>query len=379
MTATPPPKLRRVMDEPRNVLAPRAPYSVPGNDPLAPWQQSPGYRRSASARPAQYELPPQSGEPMLEPQPEYIGGPVADEGMMYEGDGEFGPDGPPMEYGGASCGHDYHGWHRCTGACCPYAWLDESSLILGVQGFKNPTDLGRNGNFGFQEGLNFSGAFWNRFGIGYQVGARWAQSNLSGNQTSGVLDHTRDQTFLTAGLYQRAFQNNGFQWGAVFDWLEDQYFVDNNFNQVRAEASFLFRGNEIGFWGAFGTSANKPVLIDGNTEYFRTTDLYAFFYRRTLPSGGQGRLWGGFTGNKDGLLGADFRVPCSNNFDLVGAANYVIPMQGPNSGGSSQEGWNLMMNLVWYPTRPRCGTHNGPYRNLFNVADNGTFILDRTN
>jgi Family of unknown function (DUF6666) len=384
--AAAPARLRPADHERNRSVQPRGGYFSPASDPIAPWQQRPAQRISVAARPtrarrAQYELPPQMGEPMLQPQPEYVEGEVVDGGMLYDGqvEGEVGPDGFPMEYGGASCGHDYHGWHRCTGVCCPYAWLDESSLFVGVQGFKNPTDLGRNGNFGFTEGVNFAGAFWNHFGIGYQVGARFGQSNLSGESASGALDHSRDQVFLTTGLFQRAFQGNGLQWGAVFDWLEDQYFVDNNFAQVRAEASYLINGNEVGFWGAFGTSGNKPVLIDQDTVLFRTTDLFAFFYRRTLVSGGQGRAWVGFTGNGEGLVGADFRVPVSNNIDLLSGFNYVIPNQGVNAGGSVQEGWGLAMNVVWYPTRARCGTHNGPYRALFNVADNSTFMLDKSN
>ena len=385
MTTTASSGLRPVADERNISVQPHGAYLSPASQPLAPWQQRPAHRQSTAARPtaaraAQYELPPQANEPMLQPQPEYVEGEVVNEGMVYDGPpGEAGPDGYPMEYGGASCGHDYHGWHRCTGACCPYTWLDESSLLVGVQGFKNPTDLGRNGNFGFMEGVNFAGSFWNRFGIGYQVGARFAQSNLSGEQTGGSLDHSRDQVFLTSGLFQRAFQGNGLQWGVVFDWLEDQYFVDNNFSQVRAEASYLINGHEVGFWGAFGTSANKPVLINQDTVYFRTTDIYAFFYRHTLHSGGQGRAWVGFTGDGEGLVGADFRVPVSNNIDLLSGFNYVIPKQGLNGGGSVQEGWGLSMNVVWYPTRTRHGVHNGPYRALFNVADNSTLMLDKSN
>lgn len=386
-----PARLRPVGNERNISVQPKGDYFSPASEPLAPWQQRPAQRLSVAARPtrarpAQYELPPQSGAPMLQPQPEFTEGEVIEGGAEYGGmeydgqvEGEVGPDGYPMEYGGASCGHDYHGWHRCTGICCPYAWLDESSLFIGVQGFKNPTDLGRNGNFGFTEGINFAGAFWNRFGIGYQVGARFAQSNLSGESASGALDHSRDQVFLTSGLFQRAFQGNGLQWGVVFDWLEDQYFVDNNFSQVRAEASYLIHSHEVGFWGAFGTSANKPVLIDQENVFFRTTDMFAFFYRRTLASGGQGRAWLGFTGDGEGLVGADFRVPVSNNLDLLSGFNYVIPREGINGGGSVQEGWGLSMNIVWYPTRPRRGVHNGPYRALFGVADNSTFILDKSN
>ena len=39
------------------------------------------------------------------------------------------------------------------------------------------------------------------------------------------------------------------------------------------------------------------------------TDMFILYLRRNFENGGDGRLWGGVTGNGDGLLGVDLWVP----------------------------------------------------------------------
>ena len=60
---------------------------------------------------------------------------------------------------------------------------------------------------------------------------------------------------------------------------------------------------------------------------------------------------------------------------MVGStATYLIPHEGTNSGGFAEENWNISMGIVYRPGGPRgCGRYCRP---LFDVADNGTFMLD---
>jgi hypothetical protein len=113
--------------------------------------------------------------------------------------------------------------------------------------------------------------------------------------------------------------------------------------------------------------------------------LNAFFYRYNGCNGGPGRIWAGFTGSMygngtqaltAGVVGGDYRVPLSNQFDLLGGFNYVIPSQGGTTN-SQAESFGLMISLAFYPARFCSGKHIGPYRPLFDVANNNTFILDR--
>lgn len=308
-----------------------------------------------------------------------------------------GPCDPYYEYGRPGLldgliGNVFHhpGWCKTKDGCYePYSWwrpwvfLDESSVFLGTTSFKGPVDAGagtQNGNFGFQEGFNIAGAFLDWCGLGYQVGGNFVQSNFHGDFVLTVRPNSRDQQFYTAGLFHRAWYGRGLQYGVVGDWLQDHYYVKYNLAQVRMEISYLFAcGHEIGYWGVAAnnqvttTASNFPLTIT-----VQPTNMNTLFYRYNFASGSQGRFWVGGAGTKQGVVGADFRVPISNRWDLNGRFNYIIPNAPAGVTGMTQEIWGMSMNLVWYPGRAANGIHNGPYRPLFNVADNSTFMVRRT-
>lgn len=376
---------------------------------LPPWQQPPQTRqRAAVARrtmdgqQVQYEALSEDavfagdGESIGPGEVVHEGGPVQSQGdVYYDEGGVYEPgmhfDGDCAECGDGSCGDCEPCGVECCGPCCasdpvssdlfpvcgPWAVFNELAVITGVHSFKGPLDRGQNGNFGFDIGVNFAGALWHDREIGYQVGGRGVFSNYSGSDTFLTSEDGRDQAFLTAGFFQRAWHGQGFQWGVVFDWYQDNYYVNNNFRQIRTEMSYLWcNGHELGFWGAFGIKNDESDENDLD-EIYTVTDLYAFYWRKNLASGAQGRLWGGFTGQQDGLFGGDIRVPLSNRVDLMGNFNYLIPEQSSGSEGLGEEGWGLGANLVFYPGRSFCGVHNGLYRALLPVADNSVFMIDR--
>ena len=344
--------------------------------------------------------------------PGMVDGPMIHEGVVEEGviRDDMAPDGyledmlvedpDEMGPGCATCGDPIFDDHECgpgcdetncprmvpcDGICIPRHRVEEHSLFIGPQAFKGPLDLGRNGNFGFNEGVNFAGQFGRRLGIGflglgYQVGANFTQSDFYGNQVNGQQTKGRDQQFVTAGLFRRA-RRRGWQGGAVFDYLHDNYYVKYNVGQVRAELSYLTPcGHEFGFFGAWAVRPGQGHLTNaasglGFTQGFQTINYYNLFYRYNLPNGTWGRLWGGASGTSGGMVGADFRMPVAHNWDLNGMFNFLIPGAGAGINGQAQEGWGMGMNLVWYPGRPFSGTHNGYYRSLFNVANNGLMFV----
>ena len=405
------------------VLQPTSATSTPIRVRQTPgWQQAPmtsaRYRSMAGRhgrRGTMQELTFRSNQPT--PAPEAIGpgavdGEVIHDGVVEDdviqeevvGDGyleDMLPDeSDEMSPGCATCGDGMFDGHECgpgcnasncpryvpcDGICIPRHRVEEHSLFIGPTAFKGPLDLGRNGNFGFNEGVNFAGQFGRRLGLGflglgYQVGANFVQSDFYGNQVNGVQSKGRDQQFVTAGLFRRA-RRRGWQGGAVFDYLHDNYYVKYNVGQVRAELSYLTPcGHEFGFFGAFAVrsghgNVNNPAGAFAFTQGFQTISYYNMFYRYNLPNGTWGRLWGGASGTSGGMVGADFRMPLANNWDLNGMFNYLIPGAGSGVNGQSQEGWGMGMNLVWYPGRPFNGVHNGYYRSLFNVANNGLMFV----
>jgi hypothetical protein len=259
-------------------------------------------------------------------------------------------------------------------------WARGLSLFAGAHGFKGPVDLGRNGNFGLHEGVNLGGPLSWHSQLGYQIGMAAVHSNFSGSRTVGgqATRGDRDQIFLTAGIFRRALCP-GIQWGAAFDLMHDSYYYDAaaDLKQFRAEISSVRTGGrEVGFWGAFSIG-DDVVSVNRRTLFtIEPTEQFAFFYRRYFESGGQGRLWTGFTGQGDGLLGADLSIPLGRGWTLENRASYLIPREGRGADGQPEEAWGLSIRLVWHLGRSARCAEDSPYSPLLPVADNSLFLTD---
>jgi len=258
-------------------------------------------------------------------------------------------------------------------------WLCGLELFGGVHGFKGPADQGRNGNFGFHEGFNFGAPLGDPWGMGYQIGFQAAHSNFSGDQTTGIVSNSdRDQFFLTAGIFHRK-PAGGIQWGVVYDYLHDSYHGTADLSQLRTEVALVWAcQRELGFWGAFATGSGR---FDTEVDQVRLlwdvepTDVYALFYRRNFSAGGRGRMWTGFTGEGDAILGADLSVPLGTNWALENSFTYLVPKEGHDGDAQTTETWSVSIQLVWFPGRSAVEAISDPFRPLLSVADNGQFLL----
>jgi hypothetical protein len=275
-------------------------------------------------------------------------------------------------------GKPYYGWR----------WYRDFSASAGVTAFTNDTNLGLLGNFGTNEYLNWAMPFWNAFGIGWQVGWRGTQTNFQpstltvGGET--FRKHARDQNFVTTGFFTRAFEGRGLQGGAVYDYLSDSWLENADISQIRAELSYVWGYHEIGFWGAANIydqngSLGRRSRAQGTAS---TVDLYTGFYRLQFGDANEWKVWGGGTGDGEGIVGSLLRAPLSRSLAMEGTFTYLIPGQTrtvdvTGSGVTtnfSPAAWNVGVNLVWYPAgRSRRGLAS-PYRPLFEVADNGSMI-----
>jgi hypothetical protein len=292
---------------------------------------------------------------------------------------------PFCEHQGQICGwlrrfgRPYYGWR----------WYRDFTASAGITGFTNATDFGLNGNFGTNEYLNWAMPFWNAFGLGWQIGWRGVQSNFQpstieiGNTT---LNKTaRDQQFLTTGFFTRAFEGRGLQGGIVYDYLHDSWFENTDLAQLRYELSYVWGYHEWGFWGAsniadqiglFGNRPRKP------TGVANTLDLYTGFYRVQFGDANEWKVWGGGTGEADGIIGTLVRAPLHKSLALESTFTYVIPGRNQvvdlDRGGEattfSPSAWNVSVNVVWYPAARSRRSLASPYRPLFEVADNGSMI-----
>jgi hypothetical protein len=252
----------------------------------------------------------------------------------------------------------------------------ELTIFGGVHGFKGPYDQARDsGNFGFHEGFNL-GFKVPYSTAGYQIGYQAVHSQLNGDADTNIADpHT--QHFFTVGLFERA--QNGVQWGIAWDMLRDERFGAVDFHQLRGELSMIERGcHEIGLAAAMHLNDHEvfPADDDDPTVLFQPSDQYLLFYRLHGPRGGEGRVYGGFNDDDDGIIGADMMVPLSDRWSLFTGFTYLIPAEHAGQDGASQEAWNIGTALVWHWDCRARTSHSSCYRPLFNVADNGYLIID---
>ncbi|HEY2147317.1 MAG TPA: DUF6666 family protein, partial [Pirellulales bacterium] len=272
------------------------------------------------------------------------------EGQWSEGEG-------PMPGGGESCGSGGCGGCGsccCRPICCLFCcdwwdqWAQDMSIFAGTQAFKGPVDQGFNGDFGFHEGINWGSPLWDAMGLGAQIGAAVTESDLS---RTNATDQHRNQYFFTAGLFHRPECGCGWQGGLVWDYLSDQFVDDFTVSQLRGDLSYVFNCHEVGFWFTTGVSDKKLFSTTDTTETtirYKPIDLYAFYYGHHFANGGEGRIWGGFTGGTGGLVGADFSVPVCDKVSLESGFNYAIPHR-VGDGDVPPESWSLTINLVWHP------------------------------
>jgi hypothetical protein len=373
--------------------------------------------------PATYQRPGRSGQParmLSEELPEPI---LMDEGLpsdvqQYEGPtyGRYAPGYNP--YGVPCCDYGCQATCRspygmCTGDCggcgdptgvlcgacpgpncplsdvrCDWCWWQDLTVFGGVHGFTGPVDLGFNGNFGFHEGLNYGMPLWHALGLGGQFGVQVVHSDFYDTPFYGS---GRTQFFLTTGLFHRPKSGQGWQGGLVFDFLSDNFYTNIDVAQVRGEISFLFPCHELGFWFTANVKSRTigedrpPDHFDELTQFeqqpflptirFEPIDMYAFFYRGRLASCGEWRAFGGFTGDSQGLVGSDFRVPLSDRIALESGFIFLAP-RGGRDDQFLKEAWNVGINLVWHPGCRARKAGVSLYRPLFNVADNGSLIVN---
>jgi hypothetical protein len=252
----------------------------------------------------------------------------------------------------------------------------------GAHAAKGPINRGSDSSFGFDEEINW-GAPLNLFGdgdacgFGGQLGVRGVHSNLSG--ATGLTLDDRNQLFVTAGLFRRV--DCGLQFGAAIDWLHEDWDVRLDLAQVRGEASWVFLSqSEVGFrytGGVSNDSSDAPAAVAGIN--WLPVDLYAFFFRQKLaPLGGECQVYAGFSGESEGLLGANATIPLAPHMALAGDFAYLVPETGAATqpiGGAVEESWNVGLGVVFYPGAGFFDPSNY-YRPLFDVANNGTMMYD---
>ena len=319
------------------------------------------------------------------------------------GCGDAGCDGQCVGLGEAYCGVEPCGSSGCD-ACCdevgkiplflPFLRVQwcRFDFFAGVQGFTGPMSFadigaaspnvqGNTGSFGtylgFNEGRSLKG--WLGWDVAAQLGVRATQTDFYGSEITG---ETRSQIFVTGGFFRRV--DYGLQYGVVVDYLNDDWWYRGNMIQGRGELSWKTMGcHSFGFQymgsGGSDTSTTSVRDVNGNTIAssitFEPIDQYRLFYRRLLNSSGEWTTFAGWTDNDDGLLGTTLTLPLRSKWLLATSATFLIPQDNNAAFANRNEAWNISLGLIYRPGGPNgCGRYCRP---MFDVADNGTFIVDR--
>lgn len=296
-----------------------------------------------------------------------------------------------LEPGCGGYGCDVGACNDCVGIHLPILRVDwrRFDFFAGVNSFTGPANhatdgaplRGGSGSFGFYQGFNEGRSLNRLFGLDLsaQFGLRATQSSLSGAEFT---EDSRNQIFLTGGLFRRV--DFGLQYGFVVDYLYDDWWYRNNLVQMRGEISWNDNcGREFGyqFMGSSDDSTSRTTLIGAGgiittgTASFEPTNQHRLFLRGNTARGATYMAFAGGTDQGDGLLGGLLTSNFRNRFAVQGGVTYLIPNESNRAGGFENESWNLSMGIVFRP-----GGKNGAgryCRPMFDVADNGTFLVDR--
>ncbi len=278
--------------------------------------------------------------------------------------------------------------------CVPILRMNWCSIdfMYGHQGYtgplnfvstssNNPNQRSGTGSFGFYQGFNKGASLkrWLGCDVTSQFGVRATQSNLWG---AGFTTDRRYQVFVTGGFFRRV--DYGLQYGLVLDYLNQDWYFQSNSLQLRGEASWRREScDTFGFQFMAGvrSESSDTVVTDGtgNTIFstigMEPTDQFRLFYRCPMVRAGEFTGFAGWTDHSDAVLGTKITLPIFSSVLLATDLTYLIPNEGRFSGGNEQESWNVAIGFVFRP-----GGYKGRQRYnlpLFDVADNGTFMMDR--
>lgn len=268
------------------------------------------------------------------------------------------------------------------------AW---SNIGDGVIALGSPFGAARTqGNYGVRFGSNTG------FGLGdsrvrAQVGSSYGAYDLKGrtNFTGATsASAVEQQIFATAGLYKRSDILNGdaIAWGVVYDYMYDsdwgaQGNSNLNFGQIRSIFGYaLSESNEVGISSTLRAQSDSAALVGFTASRIHAVDQANIFWHHNWQSGGDTWLSVGAADSPTSwTLGFAGQAPLSRGVSLFTSANYYIPGSATGAAGATEEIWNVTAGLSISLggkayNRTVSGNAGMP---LLNVADNGTFALQR--
>lgn len=216
--------------------------------------------------------------------------------------------------------------------------IERLDTFLGLDGSKQPQDLGINANIGPRAAINMSLQAIRRAGIGVTVG----QAVNVADAAVSVLERIdgtsgRTQSFTSVGIYQLTGR---LIWRFGYDLLHQSYFDRVWLGQWRGSAGWMLGSrDELAAWFTMPSRSSDARLGD-TTVRLQSMAQAAGVLRHRWPSGARTGLWAGVSrGHHDVVLvfpendparpafvyGADLLMPLNDRWSVVGATNLVTP------------------------------------------------------
>lgn len=265
----------------------------------------------------------------------------------------------------------------------PSSGVQNLNIFVGLDGSKQPQDLGINANMGARFSANWGFGLSQKDGLGGQVGIG---VNLS-DAAVHVLDQvegtsSRKQLYVTAGVFQRT-HNDKVTWAAAFDLLKEDYYNSFMLGQIRGQFGYQLNDrNEMGAWftkdvmGDDGDLLGSPLRLDPISQIVG-------FSTQTWPTSARTSLWLGLVSGHDNVVatisneprsewvavyGAGLHMPLSDRFAIFGEGNFVTP----TATGTV----DAYLGVVFYPGGGASKRTPSRFSPVLAVANNPTFPVN---
>ena len=352
------------------------------HDPAELFQVAGTSNRQGSVNPAGGELAPSSQPDLFTPEPEPA--PASPDQTFFSGANSGSMNPPPADCrvapptaGAPAAAPKGWCWSPNSGN-----WWDGLSLFAGLDGSKQPQDLGVNALMGGRASYNMGIPIVKDWGLGVQVGLGY---NFSDNAVQvlhrlGVSDR-RDQLFNTLGVFQRT--DWGLNWSLAHDFLWESYYDDFQLSQWRGRIGYQVTAtDEFGAWGTVRDSGDSGSVL-GVPIHLQPIQMVNAFWRHIWSSSAWTTFWIGAAHEHGRFVlvlpdqppvrnaftyGADLQIPLNDYLAIYGEANFITPA----SSGTV----DAYLGFTFYPGG---GAHNALQKRfapLLPVASNTSFAVD---
>jgi hypothetical protein len=302
----------------------------------------------------------------------------------------------PCDDSCCSCGGRCRRCRGCVTGCDEDPQIGVVGLF-GFDSFHGVSDGSYQSNFGTVAGVNGAVPIpWlYDYGVAAQIGATYGVYDWKGRSSSFQPLSSQQQTFVTTGLFRRAFDGRRLSFGLVYDWMVGTnwgtFATGPVLGQWRGQAECALSDcDSLGVWGTMrdhGHGQVVPAFVPASVET-RALSQINFFWHHKFTGGADSGVWVGIPqsdrlgqpGNLgDLILGGDVQVPLSDQVALYANLQYMKPSASAGHDAAIDETYNIGVGLAWYPGRyARTKTVNGacwmPY---MPVANNSTFLVDQ--